>query len=116
MQAGGGGHEAQGSVGLQLGGGPALVGGPANGEHVVGGDGLGAGVGDGFVGDAARRLGQRVGELGGVELSNGGLLGAGILALDGGGDVGRLGLNGGGRHGVRVRFGVCKLKNATFSN
>lgn len=99
VQAGGGRHEAQGTVGLEFGGSPALVGGPRDGDHVIGGNGLGTGIGDGLVWDSARVLGQRQGQLGGIELGDGGLFGGGILALDAGGrEVGVLRLNGGGRH------------------
>ena len=38
VQDGGGGHDAEGAVGLDLGRAPARGGGPGAGEHVVGGD------------------------------------------------------------------------------
>ena len=93
-------HEAQWAVGLELGSGPALSGRPGGGHHVVGGDGLEAGVGGGFIGDGTRVLGEGDGELGGVEVVLGRSLGAiGVFALDGGsGQVDILLGNGGGRH------------------
>lgn len=100
VQAGCSGHEAEGSVGLQLGGGPALGGRPVGENHVVGGNGLSASVGDGLIRDLAWVLGVGVGDLGGVELGEvGSLLSGNLLALNGRGrEVDVLILDGGGRH------------------
>lgn len=43
------GHEAQGTVGLELGSGPALGGSPVDGDHVVGADGGRKGVGSSII-------------------------------------------------------------------
>ncbi|KAI6773187.1 hypothetical protein HG531_000036 [Fusarium graminearum] len=63
VKNGSGGHEAQGAVGLEFRSGPAggLL--PGGEDHVVGGDGLVAGVGVCFIGDGARVLGVGVCEL-----------------------------------------------------
>lgn len=112
VQDRGGGHEAQRTVGLELGSSPAggLV--PGSEDHVVGGDGLVAGVGRGLIGDGAGVLGVGVGELGGVE---GRLVGlavgdgrlSGLLLVDGGGrQVDVLGLDSGGSHGDDGQLGA----------
>ena len=89
VKNGSGGHEAQRTVGLELGSGPASGLGPVGGDHVVGADCLEAGVGGGFIGDVAWGLGEGVGEVGGVEGGDGGGAiggcGSDFLALDGGG-------------------------------
>lgn len=108
VQDRGGRHEAQRTVGLELGSSPAggLV--PGSEDHVVGGDGLVAGVGRGLIGDGAGVLGVGVGELGGVQGSLVGLaVGdgrlSGLLLVDGGGrQVDVLGLDSGGSHGDRA--------------
>ena len=79
VQDRGGGHEAEGPVGLELGGGPAGRVLPAGRDHVVGADGLEAGVGGGLVRHlAGGRVGELVGELGGVEVLD---LGGGAVAV-----------------------------------
>lgn len=68
VEDGGGGHEGERAVGLELGVGPALGGGPGDGDHVVGADGLVARVGLGLGGNGASiRVGAGDGDLGGVE-------------------------------------------------
>lgn len=105
VQHRGSGHEAQGTVGLDLGGSPASSSSPGGREHVVSADGVLAGIGDGLIGDLTRVLGEVVGELGGIEGSRqdvvGGGLGGlgGLLDLDVGGcQVDILGWDSGGGH------------------
>lgn len=114
VQDRGGGHEAQRTVGLELGSSPAggLV--PGSENHVVGGDGLVAGVGSGLIGDGTRVLGVGVGELGGVEGSLVGLAVddgrlSGLLLVNGGSrQVDVLGFDSRGSHGVDGSIGSSR--------
>lgn len=99
------GHEAQGTVGLDLGGTPASSGSPGSSEHVVSADGMLGGIGDGLIGDFTGVLCEVVGELGGIKGSRdnviGGRLGglSGLLDLDvGGRQVDILSWDSGGSH------------------
>ena len=104
VQDGGGGHERDGAVGVQARGAPAGLDVPLRRHHVVGADGLGAGVGLLGRGHGPGRGGALNGELRGIELGGGQLaVGAiGAVGNDGSGGRGSHGCEAGGHAGVWV--------------